>query len=52
MSASITGFTIMDLLQPEILENPYPLFRSLRRDSPVHWDAKESVWIVSRYEDV
>jgi cytochrome P450 len=41
-----------DLLRPEVLANPYPLFRRLRHEDPVHQDSDGRGWIVSRYEDV
>src|SRR5580658_273883 len=44
------GFT--DLLKPEVLENPYPLFRRLRSEDPIHDDPSGRGWMVSRYEDV
>lgn len=40
------------LLEPEILANPYPLFRLLRETDPVHWDPFLHVWVVTRYQDV
>ena len=32
--------------------DPFPTYAWLREQSPVHWDAKNGAWIVSRYEDV
>jgi cytochrome P450 len=43
---------LADLLRPEVLANPYPLFRRLRQEDPVHQDAGGRGWIVSRYDDV
>jgi cytochrome P450 len=43
---------LADLLRPEVLANPYPLFRRLRHEDPVHEDAGGRGWIVSRYDDV
>jgi pimeloyl-[acyl-carrier protein] synthase len=40
------------LLDPEILANPYPLYRELRERDPVHWDPYLHAWVVTRYEDV
>ena len=40
------------LLDPEVLANPYPLFRQLREDDPVHWDPFLHAWVVTRYADV
>jgi cytochrome P450 len=40
------------LLDPEVLADPYPLFRRLRTTDPVHWDPYLHAWVVTRYEDV
>ncbi len=40
------------LLDPEVLANPYPLYRRLRREDPVHWDPYLHAWVVTRYADV
>ncbi|MFI5454552.1 MAG: cytochrome P450 [Isosphaerales bacterium] len=41
-----------DLLSPEFLADPYPLYARLRADDPVHWSKTQGYWFVSRYEDV
>jgi cytochrome P450 len=41
-----------NLLDPEVLANPYPLYHRLRNESPVHWDPLLRVWVVTRYDDV
>ena len=41
----------VDALAPESIENPYELYEFLREESPVHWDAKLEVFLVSRYDD-
>jgi cytochrome P450 len=56
-STSLTGRTqrplsLCDLLDPEVLANPYPLFRRLRTEDPVHWDPYLHAWVVTRYADV
>src|SRR6202044_2576394 len=48
----IRRVSFADLLRPEILADPYPLFRRLRREDPVHEDPQGRGWIVSRYDDV
>lgn len=40
------------LLSPEILADPYPLYRELRDHDPVHWDPFLHAWVVTRYADV
>ncbi len=40
------------LLDPEVLANPYPLYRRLREEDPVRWDPFLHAWVVTRYADV
>jgi pimeloyl-[acyl-carrier protein] synthase len=40
------------LLDPEVLANPYPLYRRLREEDPVHWDPFLHTWVITRYSDV
>ena len=42
----------MQLLDPEVLADPYPLYRRLREERPVHWDPYLHAWVVTRYRDV
>lgn len=42
----------LDLLAPENLYNPYPMFRRFLDEAPVHWDAKAQVWVISKYDDI
>jgi len=35
-----------------VLANPYPLYRRLRDEDPVHWDPYLHAWVVTRYVDV
>jgi len=44
--------SLCQLLDPEVLANPYPLFHRLRTEDPVHWDPFLSAWVVTRYQDV
>jgi cytochrome P450 len=39
-------------LDPEVLSDPYPLYRRLREEAPVHWDPYLHAWVVTRYEEV
>lgn len=36
----------------ETHENPYPVFKILRDEFPVHYDEEHDFWILSRYDDV
>ena len=48
---STTNYTsLYQLLDPEILANPYPLYRALRERDPVHWDPYLHTWVVTSYE--
>ncbi len=44
--------SLYQLLDPEVLANPYPLYHRLREEDPVHWDPFLHAWVVTRYEDV
>ena len=48
----IRRVTFADLLRPDVLADPYPLFRRLRQEDPVHEDPQGRGWIVSRYDDI
>lgn len=47
-----SALSLYHLLEPEVLANPYPLFRRLRSEDPVHWDPFLHAWVVTRYADV
>jgi cytochrome P450 len=44
--------SLYQLLDPDVLANPYPLYHRLRTEAPVHWDPYLSAWVVTRYADV
>src|SRR5438874_293084 len=44
--------SLYQLLDPEVLANPYPLYRHLREEAPVYWDPYLHAWVVTRYDDV
>jgi hypothetical protein len=44
--------SLYQLLNPEVLANPYPLYARLRTEAPVHWDPYLHAWVVTRYADV
>jgi hypothetical protein len=50
--ASDPRLSLYQLLDPEILANPYPLYHRLRTEDPVHWDPFLHAWVVTRYNDV
>ncbi|MBV9405063.1 MAG: hypothetical protein JO211_06945, partial [Acidobacteriaceae bacterium] len=46
------SLSLYQLLDPEVLADPYPLFHRMRSNDPVHWDVFLHSWVVTRYEDV
>src|SRR5258707_10378207 len=44
--------SLYQLLDPEVLANPYPLYRRLRTQDPVHWDPFLHAWVVTSYREV
>ena len=52
MATSDASLSLVRLLEPEVLANPYPLYRKLRSEDPVHWDRFLHTWVVTRYPDV
>ena len=51
-AAGTGALSLYHLLDPEVLADPYPLYKRLREESPVHWDPFLHAWVVTRYEDV
>jgi pimeloyl-[acyl-carrier protein] synthase len=52
MARADASLSLVRLLEPEVLANPYPLYRKLREEDPVHWDRFMHTWVVTRYHDV
>jgi cytochrome P450 len=52
MAKSDASLSLVRLLEPEVLANPYPLYHKLRVEDPVHWDRFLHTWVVTRYPDV
>lgn len=50
--ASDPSLSLYRLLDPAVLADPYPLYKRLREEDPVHWDPFLHCWVVTRYEDV
>ncbi|HXX21322.1 MAG TPA: cytochrome P450 [Candidatus Acidoferrum sp.] len=44
--------SLTELLDPVVLADPYPLYRRLREEDPVHWDPFLHAWVVTRYADI
>jgi cytochrome P450 len=52
MASADASLSLVRLLEPEVLANPYPLYHKLRSEDPVHWDRFLQTWVVTRYDDV
>jgi pimeloyl-[acyl-carrier protein] synthase len=52
MASPDARLSLVRLLEPHVLADPYPLYRTLRTEDPVHWDRFLHTWVVTRYEDV
>ena len=37
---------------PEVQKDPYPLYKRLREEDPVHWSEALDAWVLTRYDDV
>jgi cytochrome P450 len=44
--------TLNNLLQPAYRADPYPLYRRIREQDPVHWDEPLGFWSLARYADI
>jgi cytochrome P450 len=51
MPAAAPVLSLYHLLDPDVLADPYPLYRRLREEAPVHWDPYLHAWVVTRYDD-
>jgi len=50
--AQVDG-TDIDVLDPALYQgDPHPTYAWLRDNDPVHWDEKNQLWVVSRFDDV
>ena len=44
--------SLCQLYQPEVIADPYPFYRRLQQEDPVHWDPFLHNWVVTAYTDV
>jgi cytochrome P450 len=51
-SSAPATLSLYQLLDPEVLADPYPLYERLRTEAPVYWDPYLHAWVVTRYADV
>jgi pimeloyl-[acyl-carrier protein] synthase len=40
------------LVSPQMMVDPYPIYRRLREEQPVFWSDTWNAWVVSRFDDV
>src|ERR1700741_4011066 len=52
MNAISEGPIHWDPYNPKYFANPYPVFRRLREEAPVYYNAEHGFYAVSQYEDV
>lgn len=41
-----------DLLSPDVIDDPHPVYRQLRENDPVHWSDRVQGWLLTRADDV
>src|ERR1700689_703864 len=46
------NLSLLRMLNPEGLADPYALYRALREYDPVHWDPYMHAWVVTSYPEV
>src|SRR5690349_17651279 len=49
------ALSLQRLTEPEIHENPYPFYKRLRTEAPIHWDERAGLdggWVLTRHADV
>ena len=44
-------YSLFQLLNPEVLADPYPIYRRIRDREPVHWDPFMHSWVITSYAD-
>ena len=52
MPDNTATLSITDVLRPENIANPYPIYHQLRSDEPVRWDDAARSWVITSYADV
>ncbi len=45
------AWSLLQMLKPEVLANPYPFYARLRTHEPVRWDAFLHSWVVTSYAE-
>ena len=47
-----TDLPEIDIYDGRLYDDPWETYRWLRTNDPVHWDEKNQIWLISKYEDV
>jgi cytochrome P450 len=50
--ANDESLSLLRMLSPEVLADPYAHYRALREYDPVHWDPYMHAWVVTTYQEV
>jgi len=50
--ANDESLSLLRLLTPELLADPYALYRGWREHNPVHWDPYMHAWVMTGYPEV
>ncbi len=51
MNVADSEHLYFDPFTDENLQNPYPIYKRLREEDPIHWSPKLRAWLVTRHED-
>ena len=46
------ALSLSHLQLPDIRSDPYPFYKQLREQDPVHWDEEMGFWVLTRYDDI
>ncbi len=46
-----SDYSLFQLLKPEVLADPYPVYRRIRAREPVHWDPFMHSWVITSYAE-
>jgi cytochrome P450 len=50
--ATEAGEVYWDPFDPALRDDPYPLWRRLRDEAPLWWNARHGFWVLSRFADI
>jgi cytochrome P450 len=47
-----SSLSLLRMLDPEVIAEPYTIYHALRAYDPVHWDPYMHAWVVTSYQEV